>query len=107
MRRGLLALLALVGLFMTAAMAAPPQPSGYTPFKGDPFFLLSDATYGSNDMARVRLEVPGRDMGRANLEAYSGADIVIYRVPDPMAFLKKQRNLHRIQVDGKIGRAHV
>jgi uncharacterized protein YfaS (alpha-2-macroglobulin family) len=93
-------LLALLWLCTAAALAAPPQPSGYTPFKGEPFFLLSDATYGSSDMARVRLEVPGRDMGRANLEAYSGADIVIYRVPDPMDFLKKQRNLHRIQVDG-------
>jgi len=97
-------LLALIGLCMTVllgtASAAPPQPSGYTQFKGEPFFLLSDATYGSTEQARVRLEVPGRDMGRTSLEAYSGADIVVYRVPDPMAFLKKQRNLHRIQVDG-------
>ena len=98
MRRWLFALLAAV--LLGSAWAGPPQPSGYTTFKGEPFFLLSDATYGSAEQARVRLEVPGRDMGRMNLEAYSGADIVVYRVPDPMGFLKKQRNLHRIQVDG-------
>ncbi|WP_432380590.1 alpha-2-macroglobulin family protein [Duganella sp. P38] len=82
------------------AAAQEREPSNYTPFKGEPFFLLSDASYGSADEARVRLEVPGRDMARANLEAYSGADIVVYRVPEPMDFLKKQRNLHRIQVEG-------
>lgn len=82
------------------AAAQERTPSYYTPFKGEPFFLLSDASYGSADQARVRLEVPGRDMGRMNLEAYSGADIVVYRVPAPMDFLKKQRNLHRIQVEG-------
>ncbi len=98
MRRWLLVLLAVTVL--GTAWASPPQPSGYALFKGEPFFLLSDATYGSAEQARVRLELPGRDMGRANLEAYSGADIVVYRVPDPMAFLKKQRNLHRIQVEG-------
>jgi uncharacterized protein YfaS (alpha-2-macroglobulin family) len=76
------------------------DPSNYSPFKGEPFFLLSDASYGSGDTARVRLEVPGRDAGRASLEAYSGADIVVYRVPQPLEFLKKQRNLHRIEVAG-------
>lgn len=80
--------------------AGASEPSNYSPFKGEPFFLLSDASYGSGDVARVRLEVPGRDAGRANLEAYSGADIVVYRVPQPLEFLKKQRNLHRIEVAG-------
>lgn len=98
MKRWLSAVL-LLALAVTA-FAAPPDPSGYSTFKGEPFFLLSDATYGSTEQARVRLEVPGRDMGRANLEAYSGADIVLYRVPAPMDFLKKQRNLHRIHVEG-------
>ncbi|MEO7497214.1 MAG: alpha-2-macroglobulin [Massilia sp.] len=94
-------LIGLLALTLLGAAAAEPRAaSGYTPFKGESFFLLSDATYGSADEARVRLEVPGRDMGRMNLEAYSGADVVVYRVPEPMEFLKKQRNLHRIQVDG-------
>ncbi|OEZ49235.1 MG2 domain protein [Janthinobacterium sp. MP5059B] len=92
---GLLALVLIGG-----ASAQQREPSNYSTFKGEPFFLLSDASYGSLDEARVRLEVPGRDMGRMNLEAYSGADIVVYRVPEPMEFLKKQRNLHRIQVEG-------
>ncbi len=91
-------LLALV--LVGGASAQEREPSNYAPFKGEPFFLLSDASYGSADEARVRLEVPGRDMGRMNLEAYSGADIVVYRVPEPMEFLKRQRNLHRIQIEG-------
>jgi uncharacterized protein YfaS (alpha-2-macroglobulin family) len=95
---GLLALTALAGASAQEAQDAPS--SGYALFKGEPFFLLSDASYGSADEARVRLEVPGRDFGRSQLEAYSGADIVVYRVPQPLEFLKKQRNLHRIQVDG-------
>ncbi|GJI99210.1 UPF0192 protein [Duganella caerulea] len=95
-----LLLASVLSLFLIGSAVAQPEPSYYTPFKGEPFFLLSDATYGSTDEARVRLEVPGRDMGRMNLEAYSGADIVLYRVPEPMAFLKKQPNLHRIQVEG-------
>lgn len=73
-------------------------PSNYQPFNGAPFFLLSDASYGSMDVAKVRLEVPERDAARASLEQYSGADIVVYRVPQPLEFLKKQRNLHRIEV---------
>jgi uncharacterized protein YfaS (alpha-2-macroglobulin family) len=93
-------LLTLMLTLSSAASAQERESSNYTPMKGEPFFLLSDASYGSADEARVRLEVPGRDMGRMNLEAYSGADIVVYRVPEPMEFLKKQRNLHRIQVEG-------
>ena len=27
--------------------------------------------------------------------------MVLYRVPQPLAFLQRQRNLHRIQLDGK------
>ncbi len=79
---------------------APAERSLYTPFKGEPFFLLSDAAYGSADEARVRLEVPGRDMEHSSLAAYAGVDIVVYKVPAPLEFLKKQRNLHRIQVEG-------
>ena len=81
------------------AVALPePDASNYTPFKGEPFFLLSDAAYGSTDVARVRLEVPGRDNARAGLESYGGVDILVYRVPQPLEFLKKQRNLHRVDV---------
>ena len=34
------------------------------------------------------------------MDAYGGADIHVYRVPNPIEFLKKQKNLHRIRVDG-------
>jgi uncharacterized protein YfaS (alpha-2-macroglobulin family) len=84
----------------SASAAYGQQPSGYTPFKGEQFFLLSDAAYGSKDVARVRLEVAGREASRGSLEAYSGVDIAVYRVPAPLDFLKKQSNLHRVQVTG-------
>jgi uncharacterized protein YfaS (alpha-2-macroglobulin family) len=97
----MLALLSGAGTAWAAAAAADERmPSNYATFKGEPFFLLSDASYGSADTARVRLEVPGRDSARANLEAYSGVDVVVYRVPQPLEFLKKQRNLHRVEVAG-------
>lgn len=82
------------------AQEASNSASNYSQFKGEPFFLLADTGFGSTEEARVRLEVPGRDWGRSNLEAYGGADIVVYRVPEPLEFLKSQRNLHRVQVAG-------
>jgi uncharacterized protein YfaS (alpha-2-macroglobulin family) len=101
LKRALTALTALLALSLLGSAVASDVPaSGYVPFKGEPFFLLSDASYGSTDEARVRLEVPGRDAARANLEAYSGVDIVVYRVPQPLEFLKRQPNLHRIEVAG-------
>jgi uncharacterized protein YfaS (alpha-2-macroglobulin family) len=81
-----------------AAPAQEASGAGYAAFKGEPFFLLSDAAYGSAEVARVRLEVPGRDYARSNLEAYGGVDVLVYRVPEPLEFLKKQQNLHRVQV---------
>ncbi|MGE8330696.1 MAG: MG2 domain-containing protein, partial [Paraburkholderia nemoris] len=64
---------------------------------GQPFFLLSDASFGSDQLAQVRLEAPGREFKDA-LQAYGGADIVVYRVPKPLDFLKAQKNLHRLNV---------
>ncbi|HEX7910539.1 MAG TPA: MG2 domain-containing protein, partial [Paraburkholderia sp.] len=64
---------------------------------GQPFFLLSDASFGSDQLAQVRLEAPGRDFKDA-LQPYGGADIVVYRVPKPLDFLKAQKNLHRLNV---------
>ena len=82
----------------TAAAADKRIASNHATFKGAPFFLLSDASYGSADVARVRLEIPGRDYARAGLEAYGGVDLHVYRVPAPLDFLKQQRNLHRVEV---------
>ncbi|AXW37190.1 hypothetical protein CJO96_02235 [Ralstonia solanacearum] len=71
--------------------------SGYVPFTGQPFFLLSDASYGTDQEAMVRLEAPGREY-KDELARYGGADILVYRVPQPLDFLKAQKNLHRIDV---------
>lgn len=76
-----------------------PMPSIYdaSVVQGQPFFLLSDASFGSNQTAQVRLEAPGRKFQSA-LQGYGGADIVVYRVPNPLAFLKAQKNLHRLDI---------
>jgi uncharacterized protein YfaS (alpha-2-macroglobulin family) len=74
------------------------EPSGYSLYRGEPFFLLSDTSYGSGDEARVRLEVPGRDF--SSFTEYGGVDIAVYRIADPLEFLKQQKNLHRIKTDG-------
>lgn len=79
--------------------AAPARASGYEPPRGDQFFLLADASVGSDGVAVVRLEAPaGAPYGA--VERYGGADIVVYRVPDPIAFLERQPNLHRVEVKG-------
>lgn len=77
-------------------MAAPA--SNYRPVAGEEFFLLAETSYGSDETASVRLEIQ-RDS--STLEEYGGVDIAIYRVPDPIAFLKAQSNLHRIKVPAK------
>ncbi|MDH4275720.1 MAG: MG2 domain-containing protein, partial [Gammaproteobacteria bacterium] len=92
-------------LLATATIAEPPggdidEPveSGYTPYQGEPFFLLTDTSYGSNQEAHVRLEVSNRDF--SGLSRYGGVDIVVYKIDDPLKFLKGQKNLHRIQTNG-------
>jgi len=37
----------------------------------------------------------------SDFAAYGGVDIVVYRVPHPLAFLKAQRDLHQVQVPGR------
>lgn len=78
--------------------AEPSEPSGYKLYRGEPFFLLSDTSYGTADEAKVRLEVSGRDF--SSLAQYGGADIMVYRITDPLEFLKQQKNLHRINTEG-------
>lgn len=74
-----------------------PQPmaTDWSPFAGDPFFLLTDASYGSDELAKARIEVNSPDA----LAQAGGVDVRLYRVADPLAFLQKQKNLHRVQVD--------
>ncbi|HEX7640794.1 MAG TPA: alpha-2-macroglobulin [Burkholderiaceae bacterium] len=71
------------------------QPEVSTGGHGTPFFLLSDASYGSGDKAMVRLEA--LDMGPVS--DYGGVDVYVYRVKKPLDFLKAQKNLHRIDTE--------
>ncbi len=75
--------------------------SRYTQFASQPFFILADTQFGSEDNALLRVEVPARDGGREMLEAYGGVDVVVYRVPRPLEFLRAQKNLHRVDVRAK------
>ncbi len=75
------------------------MPSGYTPLAGEPFFLLSDKTYGSQDAARVRVEITSKELSMQAVKEYGGIDVVLYRVPRPIAFLQGQKNLRRITLD--------
>lgn len=80
-----------------AAVTLPP--SNYKPVSGAPFFLLSDASYGSNETALVRFE----PTDTSAVQEYGGVDIRIYKVPRPLEFLQAQKNLHRIDVRPQYG----
>lgn len=73
-------------------------PSGYRPISGQEFFLLSETSYGSSEIATVRVETQGDS---SEIDEYGGIDVAVYRVPDPLAFLKAQTNLHRVKVPAK------
>ena len=72
--------------------------SNYRPTVGEDFFLLSETSYASDEVASVRLEI---HRNSAELERYGGVDIAIYHVPEPITFLRTQNNLHRIKVPAK------
>lgn len=103
--RGVAAALACVGLFAAApalVQADDDVPaSGYTPMAGESFFLLADSSFASDEVAKVRLEAPGRDYRRYRMEPYGGADIRVYRIDQPLDFLKRQKNLHRVLSEGQ------
>ncbi len=60
---------------------------------GSKFFLIAETPFGSDETAVVRLDGPGY--------GDDDVDVIVYRVPEPLTFLKNQRNLHRIQVAAK------
>ncbi|WP_198787856.1 MG2 domain-containing protein [Variovorax sp. IB41] len=93
------ALAAMQPLATHAAPDAQPQPleNSRSPYTGEPFFLLSDATFASDQTALVRLEVNQPSA----LEQVGGVDVLVYRIPDALAFLQKQKNLHRVQVGAR------
>lgn len=74
----------------------PIPGSDYSPLQGSTFYLLSDTSYGSEEEALVRLEANSREENY--LKQYGGADVRLYQIPEPLEFLKKQPNLHRIKV---------
>lgn len=90
----------IVAAAIAASNAAHAQytASGYQLAEGQPFFLLSDKAYGTNDVAHIRVEIAAG--GMQAVSQYGGVDVALYRVPKPLEFLQKQRNLHRVQVDG-------
>lgn len=96
----LVALIACLALQARTGLAgeASAGASGYRPLAGEEFFLLSETSYGSDETASVRVETRRE---ASELEAYGGVDIVVYRVPDPIAFLRAQTNLHRVKVPAK------
>ena len=98
------ALLLAIGLSCAAVVQAEQNEqvpsSDYRPLEGEQFFLLADSSYAANEQALVRLEAPGRDYRRYSMEAYGGADVRLYRIDEPLAFLQRQKNLHRIKIEG-------
>lgn len=52
-------------------------------------------------MAKVRLEALGRDYRRHDGASYGGGDVRVYRIEQPLEFLKRQKNLHRVVAEGQ------
>jgi uncharacterized protein YfaS (alpha-2-macroglobulin family) len=75
---------------------------GYKPAQGVPFFVLTDTQYGSNDEVLLRVEIPVRNGGMEAVRQYGGVDVLLYRIPQPLAFLKAQKNLHRVEVTTRL-----
>ncbi len=94
--RALIGLLAFCALVLLHASAHADDDPEFRPPAGAPFFLLTDTSYSSNEEARVRFEAKGEDLYA--LRDADGAEIALYRVDRPLDFLKKQRNLHRIDL---------
>ncbi|UCJ16900.1 alpha-2-macroglobulin family protein [Pseudomonas sp. MM211] len=93
---------ALLALLPLAAQAEDEVPaSNYTPLSGESFFLLADSSFAADEVATVRLEAPGRDYRRYRMEGYGGVDMRLYRIEQPLEFLKRQKNLHRVVAEGQ------
>ena len=84
------------------AQQSEGESSNYSPVMGEAFFVLTDTQYGTNDEALLRVEVPAGN-GKQAAARYGGIDIALYRVPDPLGFLKAQKNPHRIDVTARPG----
>lgn len=96
------ALLSLALPLKLGAQQEAGERSNYSPDTGEPFFVLTDTQYGTNDEALLRVEISA-STGKAAVTRHGGIDIALYRVPDPLAFLKTQKNPHRIDVAARPG----
>jgi uncharacterized protein YfaS (alpha-2-macroglobulin family) len=83
------------------AQSALGETSGYTTARSTPFFVLTDTQYGSADNALLRIEVPMKAGGMEAVRAYGGVDVLLYRVPEPLEFLRGQKNLHRVDAKAR------
>ncbi|MDR3222085.1 MAG: alpha-2-macroglobulin family protein [Candidatus Accumulibacter sp.] len=94
-------LAALVCLLSWSFAARGEENDGghYQSARGVPFFVLTDTQYGSADDALLRVEIPAG--GQDAVTDYGGAEVRLYRVPEPLAFLKAQKRLHRVNVDAR------
>ena len=90
------ALLRRLAAFALATLFVATPLQAYEPLRGAPFFLLSDASYGPEAEAMVRLEATSL----SEVSDIGGVDIRVYRIPKPVQFLQAQKNLHRVEVAG-------
>lgn len=88
---------ALTAFAAMTAHAGDIDPSGYSLYSGGEFFVLTDGVFSSDETIQVRFEAAGR----TDLQQYGGVDVRLYRVSNPLEFLKTQKNLHRPGVKGR------
>ncbi len=99
--RSLLALLCLAAAVPATAQNDEGFSSRYRSFSGEPFFILADTQYGTQDEALLRFEAKRGGDSRWVQEGYGGVDIRLYRVPNALEFLQAQKNLHRVDVEAR------
>ena len=75
--------------FLPATMRRPP---------GEHSFCLLTAVLAAVKRRKCDWKRRGVIYRRYQMEEYGGVDVRLYRIPDPMAFLRQQKNLHRIVV---------
>ncbi|WP_434779372.1 alpha-2-macroglobulin family protein [Neisseria sp. Ec49-e6-T10] len=89
-------IICLLTLLPKLAFALPEVPPSNTSLDvSEPFYVLSDKSYGTDETAQIRLEAPS---SYAHYETPLDADIRVYRISEPLDFLKAQPDLHRVQI---------